>query len=147
MSKITPNESLNLKISLLEQKRAAEFQDLKQQLRMTGESLKPSSILKGVVKDITASSQFRSVLIKAALGLALGFVTKKLVTNQSHNKTHRAVGNALQYGISFLAAERGNLLKSAGMFAANHVIQAIREKRMQRRHLKNGVDNLEITES
>ena len=147
MNKDNPNDALNMKISLLEQKRAAEFKDLKQQLHMTGQSLKPSSILKGVVNDITGSSQFRSVLIKAALGLALGFIAKKLVTNQNHNKTHRAVGNALQYGISFLAAERGNLLKSAGMYAANHVIQAIREKRMQRRHLQNGTDSVEIIES
>ena len=147
MSKVNPNDALNKKISLLEQKRAAEFQGLKQQLHMTGESLKPANILKGVVRDITGSSQFRSVLIKAAVGIVLGIVAKKLVTSQSHNKTHRAVGNALQYGISFLAAERGNLLKSAGMYAANHILQSIREKRMQRRHLSNGVDAIEIAES
>ncbi len=147
MSKVSPNDSLNMSLSLLEQKRAAEFQDLKHQLHMTGESLKPANILKGVVRDITGSTQFRSVLIKAVIGLALGVVAKKLVTNQSHNKTHRAVGNALQYGISFLAADRGNLLKSAGMYAANHIIQTIRERRMQKRHLQNGSDTVEITES
>jgi hypothetical protein len=147
MSKVSPNDSLNENISLLEQKRAAEFNELKQQLRMTGESLKPANLLKGVVKDITGSSQFRSVLIKAGIGLALGFVANKLVTSKSHNKSHRMIGNALQYGISFLAADRGNLLKSAGMFAANSVIQAIRERRMHRRHLNNGVEAVEISES
>ena len=147
MSKVSPNESLSKNITLLEQKRAEEFNALKQQLRMTGESLKPANLLKGVVRDITGSSQFRSVLIKAGIGLALGFVAKKLVTSKSHNKSHRMIGNALQYGISFLAADRNNLLKSAGMYAANSVIQAIRERRMQRRHLDNGLDVVEISET
>lgn len=147
MSKVSPNDSLNKNISLLEQKRAEEFNALKQQLRTTGESLKPANLLRGVVKDVTGSHQFRSVLIKAGIGLVLGFVANKLVTSQNHNKSHRMIGNALQYGISFLAADRGNLLKSAGMYAANSVIQAIRERRMQRRHLNNGLEGVEISEA
>lgn len=147
MGKINPTESLNTNISLLEQKRAADLNALKEQLRMTGESMKPRNLIKDVMRDITGSHQFRSVLIKAALGIALGIVAKKLVTSQNHNKKHRALGNALQYGISFLAAERNNLIKSAGMYAANHVIQSIRERRMRRRHLSNGTDHIETQDS
>jgi|SRR5688500_9106039 len=143
MSKVNPTDSLNTSISLLEQKRNADFIALKEQLRATGESMKPANLIKGALRDITGSHQFKSVLIKAALGIALGIIAKKLVTSQSENKTHRAVGNALQYGISFLAAERNNLIKSAGMYAANTLIQAIRERRMAKRHLRNGTEHLD----
>ncbi len=146
MAKVTPTDSLNTRISLLEQKRKADFNALKEQLRTTGESMKPANLIKGALRDISGSHQFRSVIIKAALGIALGFVAKKLVTSKSENKTHRVVGNALQYGISFLAAERNNIIKSAGMYAANHVIQSIRERAMRRRHLRNGVDQIESAE-
>lgn len=138
MSKVNPNDELNSNISLLEQKRDKDFLELKQQLRLTGESMKPSNLIKGAVKDISGSSQLRSMLIKAGIGLALGFVAKKLITKQRRNNKNQILGNALQYGISFLAAKRNNLIKAAGIYVANSLIEAIRERRMRRRHLKNG---------
>lgn len=138
MSKVNPNESLNSSISLLEQKRQRDFLDLKQQLRLTGESMKPANLLKGAVRDIVGSPQMKSILIKAAVGLALGFITKKLITRQQRNNKKQILGNALQYGISFLASKRNNFLKAAGIYVANQLIQTIRERRLQRRYLKDG---------
>ena len=138
MSKVNPNDSLNSSISLLEQKRQRDFLDLKQQLRLTGESMKPANLLKGAVRDIVGSPQMKSILIKAAVGLALGIITKKLITHQQHNNKKQILGNALQYGISFLASKRNNFLKAAGIYAANQLIETIRERRLQRRHLKDG---------
>ncbi len=147
MSKVKPTDSLNTSISLLEQKRDADFRALKDHLRVTGDSMRPANLIKGAISDITGSPQIRSVLIKAGIGLALGFLAKKLITSESQNKKHRMLGNALQYGISFLAADRNNLLKSAGIYAANHFMQVIRERRMQRRLLKNGADHNQSAES
>lgn len=138
MSKVNPNDELNSNISLLEQKRDKDFLELKQQLRLTGESMKPSNLIKGAVKDISGSNQLRSMLIKAGIGLALGFVAKKLITKQRRTNKNQILGNAIQYGISFLAAKRNNLIKAAGIYVANSLIEAIRERRMRRRHLKNG---------
>src|SRR5688500_5827518 len=143
MSKINPTDSLNASIPRLAQERDGDFLALREHLRATGESMQPANLIKGALRDIAGSHQFKSVLIKAALGIGLGVIAKKLVTSQSENKTHRAVGNALQYGISFLAAERNNLIKSAGMYAANTLIQAIRERRMAKRHLRNGTEHLD----
>ena len=138
MNKINPSDSLNSSISLLEQKRAADFIPLKQQLRETGESLKPGNIIKSAVRDISGSSHFKSVLIKAAIGLAIGFVAKKVVTSQKHDKKTRLMGNALQYGLSFLAANRNNFIQSAGSYAVRQLVGAYKKRRM-RRHLSNGV--------
>ena len=85
MSKVNPNDSLNSSISLLEQKRQKDFQELKQQLRVTGESMKPANLIKSAVRDLTGSSQFKSVMIKAAIGLVAGIIAKKLIAKQQHN--------------------------------------------------------------
>jgi hypothetical protein len=147
MGKSNPTENLNHSISLLEKKKEQDFLELKQHLRMTGESLKPANLLKGAVRDITRSSQLKGILIKAGIGLALGLIAKKLVTSQKRNAKNRMLGNALQYGISFLAAKRNNMLKAAGIYVANQVIEAIRERRMKRRHLNNGVPYHETSDS
>lgn len=136
--KINPSDSLNSSISFLEQKRNNELQELKQQLRYTGESLKPANLLKSVVKDMTSSPQFKSIVIKAAIGIAAGFLAKKLLTKQRSNMKNQLLGNAIQYGVTFLASKRNNFLKAAGIYVANQLIETIRERRLQRRHLKYG---------
>jgi|SRR5688572_9724206 len=138
MSKTDPTDILNQNISLLEQKRNQDFMEFKQQLHNTGESLKPGNLIRGAVRDITSSPQLKSILIKAAVGLALGFVAKKLITRQQRTNKNEILGNALQYGISFLASNQNNLLKSAGIYVANHVIQSIRQKRLERRMEREG---------
>ena len=147
MNKDNPTDKLNASIDKLEQKKDQDFQALKQQLRMTGESLKPKNLIKEAVRDITQSKQLKSMLIQAGIGLALGLIAKKLVTKQHKNTKNQIIGNALQYGISFLAAKQNNLLKSAGVFVANQIFETIREHRMKKRHLQNGVAEAPPVES
>lgn len=147
MSNVNANDSLSSSISLLEQKRQRDFLDLKQQMRLTGESLKPVNLIKGAVRDIAGSPQMKSILIKAAVGLAIGFIAKKIITSQRRNNKKQILGNALQYGISLLASRRNNLLKAAGIFVANQLIETIRERRLRRRHLKDGQPVYQLDES
>lgn len=142
MNKDNPTESLNASIAMLEQKKDEEFQTLKTQLRATGESLKPANLIKGALRDISGSGQLKSVLIKAAIGIAVGFVAKKIVTKtQHHNKKNKIIGNALQYGVAFLASNQNSLLKTAGIAVANSIFTGIKNRRM-RRHHSNGVDHI-----
>ena len=54
------------------------------------------------------------------------------------NSKKQILGNALQYGISFLASKRNNMLKAAGVYVANQIIESIRERRLRNRHMQNG---------
>lgn len=136
--------SLNASIAKLEQKKDAQLQSLKGQLRATGESLKPGNIIKGAVRDLTQSGPLKSFLIKAAIGLAAGFVAKKVFNKISHDNVSRRKrniwGNALQYGISYLAANKNQLLKSAGIYVAHSLITGIQNRR-HRKHHSNGVEH------
>lgn len=139
MSKSNATESLNSSISLLEQKRERDFLDLKHQLRLTGESLKPANIIRSAVQDIAGSKQVRSFLIKAAIGLAVGFVATKVIKRKQANDNKLGfLSDALQYGMGMLSAQRNNLIKAAGIYVAKQVISKIRERRQRRRYLNDG---------
>ncbi len=137
MDTLNPNDSLNLQISMLEQKRAAEFRKLKEQLHETGKSLKPANLIKGALRDITGSSQVKSVLIKAGIGLVLGFAAQKLIASRKESKKTRIAGNILQYGITMLAANRPSFIQSAGVFVARNIFEAIKKRRQRRIQLRN----------
>ena len=138
MAKENPNDALSNSISFLEQKRRQEMEDLKQQLRYTGESLKPANLLKSAVSDLTSSPQFKSILIKAAIGLAAGLIAKQLLARHQKSQKNQLINNAITYGVSFLASKRNNFLKAAGIYVANSLMETIRERRLQRHHLKYG---------
>lgn len=134
------NEVIQDTIIRLEQKRDQDLLELKQQLRATGQSLKPSNMIKDVVHEVTESKKIKSLLIKAAIGVAIGFAAKKLIGRQRAkvNVKNKFLGDALKYGLNVLTARRNGLIKAAGLYAANHILNTIRKKRMQRRHLHNG---------
>ena len=140
MSKINPEDSLNASIAALEQKKQEEFQSLKQQLRSTGESMKPGNLIKSALRDVSSSPQLKSLLIKTVIGLAVGYVAKRLIAKGQTNKKHQLLGNALQYGATFLAANQSALLKTAGTAVATGLIAAIKNRKSKRHHT-NGVDH------
>ncbi len=141
MSKVNPEDSLSASIAALEQKKDAEFQSLKEQLRETGQSLKPANLIKSALHDVAASSQLKSLLIKTAIGLAVGYVVKRLITKTQKTNKKQILGNAMQYGISYLASNQNTLLRTAGITIATALITAIKDRRAKRTHA-NGEDNV-----
>jgi hypothetical protein len=140
MSKINPEDSLNASIAALEQKKQEEFQSLKQHLRTTGESMKPGNIIKEALRDVSSSPQLKSLVIKTLLGLAVGYVAKRLIAKGQNKPKHQFLGNALQYGATFLAANQSALLKTAGTAVATGLIAAIKNRRAKKLHT-NGVEH------
>lgn len=134
------NEVLQDTITLLEQKRQKDLLELKQQLRATGQSLKPSNMIKDVVHEVTESKQLKSFLIKAAIGLAVGFAAKKFMERkrQKVNVKNKLLGDVLSYGLNILVARRNGLIKAAGFYAANQLLNAFQKKRARRKYLSNG---------
>jgi hypothetical protein len=73
------SEGVASQIEYLEKRRAQEYADLKYQLRLTGERLKPINLIKSAVKELTEDDQIRSFALKAGLGLIFGLVAKKVL--------------------------------------------------------------------
>ena len=106
MENLYTRESLKEQIKLLEIRQAVEGKLVKEQLIITYENLKPSSILKNVVKEFYSSETLKDELISTAISIASGFITKKLVVGKSNNQIIKLVGLAVQFGITTFVSKK-----------------------------------------
>ena len=83
MQEITSVTGLKNAIQLLESEQEINRKLLKEQFFITYESLKPISLLKSAINDISSSPYLVDNLSGTAIGLASGYLTKKLVVDTS----------------------------------------------------------------
>ncbi len=115
MKAITATEILTREINFLERKRSEEFKNLKEQLHVTVESLKPVNLLKSTFEDVTQSPDLQSDIGKAAIGMVSGYFLKKLVFRSSINPFKILAGVAFQALATNLAAKNSDKIKETGI--------------------------------
>ena len=121
-------ESLKEMIKVMEIKQAEEGQILKEQIILTYENLKPSNIIKNVVREFYSSENLKDELIATAVSVTSGFITKKLVVGKSNNQILRLVGLAIQFAITNLVSKKMETLKEATLNFINRFIHEKDEK-------------------
>lgn len=114
MQTISNNATLDLAIRELETRRSSELSDLKEHWDHTRKELNPLTLLKDEFKETIASPNFKSALLKGAIGLATGFLTKKLIVGSSAGLVTKAVGALAQTGITGLAFKNTENIKEKG---------------------------------
>lgn len=126
MTTINNAQELKLAIAELEAKRQVQKTELEEQFRMTKQGLQPANIIKGLFSELVDSSEVKDMLINNTLGMASGFVSKKLLLGATSNPITKLLGSAVQFGIGHLVANNpggirevgGRLLKS--IFGRKH---------------------------
>jgi hypothetical protein len=121
MKNITSTAELKNTIQLLEVERVVNEQLLKEQFHITYESLKPVNLLKGTLKDISASPYLIDNILGTAMGLASGYLTKKIIVNTSGNMFRKLIGSVLQLGVTNVVAKHPDAIKSFGQFIFQHI--------------------------
>lgn len=104
-------ETLREKIRELEIKQEAEGKVLKAQLKVTYEYLKPSNILRSVVKDIVSSDTLKDDFINTAASYTSGLLTKKLIVRKSQNPLLKIIGLGIQFGITAIVNKNYSSIK------------------------------------
>jgi len=104
-------DSLRQAIKELEVKQKEERVLLKEQLVVTYESLKPSNILKNIIKDFASSENLKNEFVNTAVAVTTGFITKKVIIGKSNNQALKLVGLALQFGITTLVSKNYDAIK------------------------------------
>ncbi len=104
-------DSLRQAIKELEIKQKEERVLLKEQLVVTYESLKPSNILKNIIKDFASSENLKNEFVNTAVAVTTGFITKKVIIGKSNNQALKLVGLALQFGITTLVSKNYDAIK------------------------------------
>ena len=108
LEKIANTADLDLAIKRLERKKALMEEDLKDHVHIILESLRPTNILKHTIHEVQESTEIKHNLFKVALGLGAGYFSRKLVIGKSAGLVKKALGTALQYGITNFVAEKND---------------------------------------
>ena len=112
MNKPKATELLEERIKLLETQQAEARQAFRQQLAETGNSLRPSSIIRNMVSGSASDEEVKAPFLDSAIGLATGFVAKKLLLGSVHNPITKIAANLIQAGVSAYVAKHPEAIKN-----------------------------------
>lgn len=105
---ILTTHDLSISIKRLERKRVSMEDDLKDHFHNLLEGLKPATLIKNTLHEVQQSAPLRNDLLKIALGLGAGYFSRKLIVGKSAGLLKKALGAALQFGVTRLVAEKSD---------------------------------------
>lgn len=130
MNKITSVAELKASIQVLEIRQAEEGKLLKEQFKITYESLKPANLIKNTLRDLTSDPSLKGDLMNTTLGLAAGYLTKKIAVGATNNPLKQIFGTLLQMGISSIVSKNADGIKSGTMQLINNIFRKKEDERL-----------------
>jgi hypothetical protein len=121
MQTITSKIELKNAIRLLEEEQTFKGYLLKEQFFLTYESLKPVNLFKSTMSEVTSSPYLIENIINTTIGLATGYVSKKIVVGASGNIFRQLMGSILQYGVTNLVSKHPEGIKTIGQFIFQNI--------------------------
>ena len=114
METITSTIRLKNAIQLLEAEQAAKWQLLKEQLNITYTSFKPGNFLTNAFNNMVSSPHLIENILGTTVGLATGYLSKKIVVGASANIFRKLLGSVMQLGVTSAVTRHPDILKSFG---------------------------------
>lgn len=114
MHKVTSTSELKEAILQLELKQKEQWVDLKDNLNVAFESLKPINLIKTTYREFLSTPHMAEDIIGSTIGLASGFITKKLVVRKSGNILRAFAGGLAQMLISNFVTRHAGTVKTIG---------------------------------
>jgi hypothetical protein len=112
---------LKKEIQLLKEEHALKGKSLIKQFHLTYESLKPVNLLKSTINDVSTSPYLMDNIIGTSVGIATGYLSKKIIVAGSDSKFRKLLGSILQFGVTNLVAKNPEAIKSFGQFIFHHI--------------------------
>jgi hypothetical protein len=128
MRPITTYSDLQNEILLLEIEQTDRRQLLKEQLLISYESLKPLSLFRSALTDLTTSPGVEDNLLGSVLGLATGYLSKKVFIGTSGNLLRKLIGSVLQFGVTNLVSRHPEAIRAFGKFIIEHLVEIKKTK-------------------
>ncbi len=110
-------------IQFLQQEQAFKRQLLVDQLEISYESLKPLNLIKRALTEIGTSPDLTHNITGTLLGLASGFLSRKILVGTSGNLFRKLLGSVLQFGITNVVAQHPDAVKTFGRFILDQIIR------------------------
>jgi hypothetical protein len=121
MQNITSAVELKNAIQLLEVEQAIKGQLVKEQFFITYESLRPVNLLRSTIKEVVTSPNLYGNIIDTAIGMATGYLSKKMVIGSSGNIFKKLIGSALQVGVTNVVSQHTDIIRSFGQYIFQHI--------------------------
>jgi len=131
MQNITNTAKLKDSIQQLEFEQAIKGQILKDQFKLTYESLKPANLFLSALNDISSSPNVMDNVLGTVAGLVSGFVSKKIFVGTSGNLFRKLIGSFLQFGVSNLVANHPGAVKTFGDFISQNFLRSKKHHDME----------------
>lgn len=108
LAKVANTTDLDTAIKRLKRKVELQEADIQDQIHTILVSLKPTNLLKTTIHEVQESTELKHNLFKVALGLGAGYFSRKLVVGKSAGLVKKAIGTALQYGVTQFISKKGD---------------------------------------
>ena len=112
MAKQSAVDSLKESIRLLEIRQAEEGQAMKEQFKITYESLKPVNLIKSSISELTSSAEIKNGLFETIVSIVTGYLTKKMMVSSKSNPFMKIMGAVLQFGVTSLVAKNAESIRN-----------------------------------
>lgn len=112
MTKVDSIEQLKQRIAVLTIQQANDERLLKEQFKTSFDAIKPANLIKNTFHELSQSPDFKDDLLNTAMGIASGYVSKKLVVGDSQNPIKQILGMLLQVVITSIVSKNADGIKS-----------------------------------
>ncbi len=99
-------------ILLMELQQANDGKLLKEQFKLTSESFKPVNLIKDTFHELTQGPDFKKDLVGSVMGIATGYLSKKVAIGNSHNPLKQIMGVLVQLAITSVVSKNSEKIKS-----------------------------------
>ncbi len=108
LEKVANTTDLDTAIKRLRRRAELQEADIQEQVHTILVSLKPTNLLKTTIHEVQESTELKHNLFKVALGLGAGYFSRKMVVGKSAGLVKKAIGTALQYGVTQFISKKGD---------------------------------------
>lgn len=128
MASITTTTELKDMIRVLEDRRDADADMLKEEFSMFVTSLRPANLIKSSVSGIASSQHGLRNVIIALTGLAVAYFTRRRKKKSKNNMMRKLLATIIQAGIGSLLAVKGEDIKERVFLIFKSIFSKKREE-------------------
>jgi len=99
--------ALKESIRLLEIRQDEEGKILKEQFRITYESLKPINLIKSSLSELVSSVEIKTSIFETMVAIVSGYISQKFILSPKSGIFKKIVGTMMQFGVTSLISKNG----------------------------------------
>ena len=137
---ISDVSSLELRIRELEGKRDGEMQEIKSEVRLMKEKLKPGNLVRSLVNSFKSSPDLKNDVTNGLMGLGAGFLTNKILLGSLKGPLKKVIAIVVEAAMANAAVRYPETIKNKGISLLTNFLRSIRlnDKEIDTQHYSGG---------